>query len=253
MKRININWKMFWILYIGGVIGIIAIFPYASELQKDIMEAAPLPLPIMFLLSVVQGGILLGILLFIGLLLAKKVGLGAPLLEKKLNGEPINVNLLRYVGFSVLLGLVAFLLIVIGELIFIGLGLEIVQEIEPPAWWKGLLASFYGGITEELHLRLFFMTLLVWILSKIKPNQAVHLKVWIAIIVAAIIFGVAHLPAAAAIGDLTCLFVTRTIVLNAIGAIIFGWLYWRQGLEAAIIAHFTADIMLHVILPLVLR
>jgi hypothetical protein len=31
---------------------------------------------------------------------------------------------------------------------------------------------------------------------------------------------------------------------------VFGWLYWRRGLEAAIVAHFAADLVLHVAAPL---
>jgi len=39
--------------------------------------------------------------------------------------------------------------------------------------------------------------------------------------------------------------------LNGLGGLAFGWLYWKQGLESAMIAHFSADIVLHVITPLV--
>jgi hypothetical protein len=35
-------------------------------------------------------------------------------------------------------------------------------------------------------------------------------------------------------------------VLNGIGGIVFGWLYWRNGLESAMTAHFSADIVVHV-------
>ncbi|MCV4861147.1 hypothetical protein OFB63_34375, partial [Escherichia coli] len=35
------------------------------------------------------------------------------------------------------------------------------------ARWKRLLASFYGGINEELLLRLFLMTLVAWLLGRI--------------------------------------------------------------------------------------
>lgn len=31
---------------------------------------------------------------------------------------------------------------------------------------------------------------------------------------------------------------------------VFGWLYWKKGLESAMIAHFSADIIIHVCLPL---
>jgi hypothetical protein len=31
------------------------------------------------------------------------------------------------------------------------------------------------------------------------------------------------------------------------GGIAFGWLFWKWGLESAVVAHFTADVVLHVI------
>ncbi|HEX9332266.1 MAG TPA: hypothetical protein VF896_10280 [Anaerolineales bacterium] len=46
-----------------------------------------------------------------------------------------------------------------------------------PAAWKGFLASFYGGIAEEILLRLFVMSFFVWLghfISKAvegKPQQ----------------------------------------------------------------------------------
>ncbi|MCK7526806.1 MAG: hypothetical protein MZV64_59015 [Ignavibacteriales bacterium] len=49
---------------------------------------------------------------------------------------------------------------------------------------------------------------------------------------------------------LTPLVITRAIVLNGLAGIGFGWLYWKRGLEFAMIAHFSADIVLHVLLAL---
>ena len=43
--------------------------------------------------------------------------------------------------------------------------------------------------------------------------------------------------------------VIRAIMLNGVAGIAFGWLFWQYGLEAAIGAHFTADILLHVLGP----
>jgi len=45
---------------------------------------------------------------------------------------------------------------------------------------------------------------------------------------------------------LTALYVSRIIVLNLSG-VVFGWLYWKRGLENAMMAHFSTDIVLHVI------
>jgi len=116
----------------------------------------------------------------------------------------------------------------------------------------GFLASFYGGIGEEVMMRLFLMTVLVWLSFKLvktadgKPTRA---GVWLAIIITAVMFGVGHLPVTAAMTAITPLILARALLLNGIGGIVFGWLYWKKGLESAIVAHFSADIVLHVLVP----
>ena len=42
------------------------------------------------------------------------------------------------------------------------------------------------------------------------------------------------------------------MLLNGVGGMLFGWLYWKHGLMAAMLAHFSADIVLHVAVPLML-
>jgi hypothetical protein len=252
MKKI-INWKLFWIIFGAGLFGVVASLPYVLELQRETLELVPLPLPVLLIISVVQGGVLVAIAAFIGLVLAPKVGLGAPLLEKKLKGEAVTTNIKKYIGVAALFGVLTTVLIVIGDLMFKALGLEVAADVQSPIWWKGLLAAFYGGITEEILLRLFVVTLLVWILSKLLKNRLNNVKMWFAIILAAILFGVGHLPTASAAGmDMTLLLTLRIILLNAVGGIIFGWLYWKKGFEAAVIAHFTADICLHVVIATIM-
>jgi hypothetical protein len=46
--------------------------------------------------------------------------------------------------------------------------------------------------------------------------------------------------------------IARTLILNGVAGIIFGWLYMKNGLESAMIGHFSCDITLHVLFPLAL-
>src|SRR5699024_738673 len=118
-------------------------------------------------------------------------------------------------------------------------------------WWQGLLAMFYGGITEELMVRLFGMTLIVWLLARITKKEKEEIPnsfYYTAIFLTAILFGLGHLPAAIQIfGELSTIIVARILVLNGLLGIWFGYLYWRKGLEYAIIAHMSADIFIHVL------
>ena len=68
-----------------------------------------------------------------------------------------------------------------------------------------------------------------------------------------VVFGAGHLPTTATVLSLTPLLIARALVLNGIGGIVFGWLYWKRGLLAAMLAHFSADIVLHVAAPLLMQ
>jgi membrane protease YdiL (CAAX protease family) len=257
-----LNWKVFFILWLAAILATLAVLPYAFELQSDIIAQIPIPLPALIAIQVAQSGLLFAVIIFFGMILMKRIGLSAPILDSVTRGESASDKLRGILPLSIALGVFASLLI-------IGLDLYIFQpallrelgdsandlnlQTAQPAAWKGFLASFYGGIAEEVLLRLFVMSLLAWLGSFIsktsegKPTSAIF---WIANILAAVLFGLGHLPATATMIPLTPLIITRAIALNGLGGIAFGYLYWKRGLESAMIAHFSADIVLHVLLAL---
>jgi membrane protease YdiL (CAAX protease family) len=97
------------------------------------------------------------------------------------------------------------------------------------------------------------MSLLAWIgkfISHTFDGHPTPAVMWVANILSAILFGIGHLPATALIIPLTTLVITRAIILNGFVGIVCGYLYWKRGLESAMVAHFSADIVLHVLLAL---
>lgn len=251
------NWKLFLILLIASIFGVIAVLPYTFTLQGGLPQNLPVPLYDLLTAQIIQNAVIFAVAIFIGLNLAKKIGLGLPVLEGWLEGREVKSYLKSILGISIGLGLLAGILIVGLDYLFAlaGVTINVVQAgpLTPPAW-QGFLASFYGGINEEIVTRLFLMTLIAWIIFKIKKTEdgkPTNTGMWLAIILAAIIFGIGHLPALIATTTLTPLLITRVIILNSVGGIIFGWLYWKKGLESSMIAHFSADIVLHVIMPLI--
>jgi membrane protease YdiL (CAAX protease family) len=248
--------KLFTILLVACIFGTIAVLPYTLTLQGENVQNLPVPLYVFLAAQLIQSIVLFGVAIFIGLHLARKIGLGLPILERWLEGEEATKYINSILGISVRLGILAGILIIGIDYLFslLGATINVTQNsINPPAW-QGFLASFYGGINEEILLRLFVMTLIAWIIFKFKKTddkKPTCAGMWIAIVLAAVIFGAGHLPAVMAITTLTPLIIVRTIVLNAVGGIIFGWLYWKKGLESAMVSHFSADIVLHVILPLI--
>jgi len=129
---------------------------------------------------------------------------------------------------------------------------------EGVVWWKAALGGvFYGGIVEEVMVRLFLMTLIVWVLSFIfkKNGNTIPLSFyWIGITLAALIFSAGHLPATEALyGELTALLIVRSFMLNGILAVFFGYLFWKKGLEYAMIAHMMVHIVTQLIILPILK
>lgn len=251
-----VNWKIFFILLSASALSILAIMPFILTLQGDLLRSAPLPLPAVILITLIQSVFLFAILIFIGLRLSNKLGFKMPIIEKFVAKEKIDFNIKSILKTSILLGSLAGIAILLLDFLFFQFGLEsLFQEVSVPIW-QGFLASFYGGISEEIVMRLFFMTFVAWLISKITKTKGKvienNLLVWISIIMAALLFGLGHLPITAELMTLTPIIIFRALLLNGIGGVVFGWLYWKKGLESAMIAHFSADIIIYVCLPFIL-
>jgi membrane protease YdiL (CAAX protease family) len=246
------------------LVSVILITPYVLSLQQFSLQDAKLPMPLVLLLPLqwAQTTILYGIIAALGLIIAGRIGLGLPFLESWLAGRPGWALVRRFLVPAIVVGVLAGIAIVLLDYLVFGprLAAELAQlgQTELPTLgapaWQGFLASFYGGITEEILLRLFVLSLVAWIggfVNRTGTGRPGLTALWIANIVAAVLFGLGHLPATAAAGlPLDALVITRAIVLNGLGGLAFGWFYWTFGLEAAMLSHFSADIVLHVIMPL---
>lgn len=234
----------------------VAVLPYILRHSPEALARTQMPFAAVAALQGLQAFVLLGLLALFGLRMGHRVGLGSPLLQR-FYGAPVDVSRAALRPWhSILLGVVAALAI---------LGLSLVLDpMLPPklnaaaaeaapaakSAIEGFLASFYGGIAEELQLRLFLMTLLVWLMTLAGKHRPKAALVWAAIVIAAIAFGLGHLPMASKIWGLDGFVVFRTVLLNAVGGVVFGWLYWKRGIEMAMLGHFSADIVLHVLAPL---
>jgi membrane protease YdiL (CAAX protease family) len=241
-----INWKLYFILLAASVAGVLLVMPYQLAMLPEPVALTP----VMVLAGLAQNLILFGIAIYLGLLLSRRVGMGLPILEGALAGKPQSRALLSVLPLSVGVGAAGGVVTVLLDLPFQKLSSISLLSTNTPVWWKGLLASFYGGIAEELLCRLFLVSLLAWTTTKVGKKDSgapTNFGVWLSIVLAAVLFGLGHLPATAAVTEITALVVLRAVLLNGLIGVAFGFLYWKKGLESAMIAHFSADIVLHVI------
>ena len=250
--RLDLKTALVWGMLAG--VSAVALMPYLMQLTPQSFANLRIPLPAFIALQGVQALVLLGLLSLLGLRMGHRVNLGSPLLQAWLARRPAPRSASLKPLQAIALGIFAAGLVLGASLVLDPLLPKPLHAMADPgagsSALNGLLASFYGGIAEELQLRLFLMTLLVWLLAVFGRRQPRPAMYWIAIVVAAVVFGAGHLPAAAQVWGLSEIVVVRTIVLNAIAGVAFGWLYWKRGIEMAMLGHFSADIVLHVLAPL---
>lgn len=252
------NWKVFFVL-VGFIIpATFAIWPYASH-QQNISLAWDLLLIdrlINILLFSVLGGI--------GLLLATRIGLGMPFVEGWAKREPMPYRFRNIVAIALIVAVILVVLSMFLHTVVFDppvnamlekMGIAIPEAVNTPPLY-GFLAAISAGITEETEFRLFGLSLLAWLGGLLfhdsdgRPKVAVF---WTANILFALAFGAAHLSTEAAMGiPMTALIVTATLVLNGIGGLAFGWLFWAYGLESAMLAHILADVLRHSLIPFIL-
>ena len=194
MKK-SFSWKIFFILLAASIVGVVAVLPYSLAIQGSQLSELNLPIPawLLILLQIIQNAVLFSVVLLVGLFAANRVGLGLPVLEAKLKGEAVGQKIKAFLLPSILLGIVGSVLVILldtlvfSPLLTAELGKKVAtlnQAALQPAAWKGLLASFYGGIDEEILLRLGLMSVLVWLgrfVSKTEDGHPTLAVLWIAL------------------------------------------------------------------------
>lgn len=246
-------WKIFWVLTGAAVVGYLAVLPYLFQSFGKVLGVGELPMsvPVFVLVQLMQAMILFGLVVGVGLILAQKVGLPMPLLTRWFYHDESQ----RAAGFlrgAALIGLATGAVVVA---VFVVAFLRYL-----PAWpseaavpiWKRLLACVYGAVDEELLLRLFLLSLVLWLVQIVTRTdlRTASAGFWVANILVALIFAAAHLPAAKALMPLTPVVIAAVMTMNSLAGFVFGYLAWTRGIEAAIAAHFASDLVLHLVGPM---
>lgn len=234
----------FWILtLISGALAVLW-FPWPPPMLGMVLALVPLAIAI-----------------GTGLALGRSYGLGAPYLEAWEAGErkkrPGGLALVLAPFGGLLVG--GILLLAIRFLTFLPgvdrIAGRFAAGVQLPLWERWAVVS-YSGLSEEILFRLLTVSLMVWILRRpLLPSSRWPLArcVWIGIVVGALSFGAAHLPKwSAEIAHLPA-FALTILLLNGAAGLLFGYLFWRRGLEVAILCHFGADVAVYILGPALFR
>ncbi len=251
-EQTRLRWKTFWVLLVMFVLAAIANIPHSRAVKELTSQSVDLEKQSILQSIIANAGAALimgSIFIWIGLWISVRANLGAPLIVKKLSGKSFSDSInkktiITSILFGAFVGFLMLALLKIQEYV-LPMG---TAKFKHPSAIPNLFASFSAGITEEIIFRLGIMSLIISIilyLTKAKiPKNGI---VWTGNILTAILFGLIHIPMSSNYFDLTPIVIGTTVLGNIITGTTFGWIFWRYGLIMAMLAHFTFDIIFHVI------
>lgn len=197
-------------------------------------------------LSMIQPIFLTAVCSFFGYILSTKVGLMKPF---KFEKKPVLITFLSSAIFA---------MVMVSDLFTFGRIIpQVLEYYDTPITFITILYSvLYGGIVEEILLRLFFMSLLALIIKAIffRKNENYSPIIFIiANIISALLFAAGHLPATYQLfGEITPLILFRCFLLNGAGGLIFGHLYRKYGIQYAMTAHALCHLISKIIFIIIL-
>ena len=225
---------------IGGFfVGIYQLESFPAEIQQQVIDelnqsglgGISVNL-ILGLVSAYQSALYGFFLGAIGIWLGKKIGLWKD--ETKIEK--------KHLAKAFLISVVGGLAMILSDLFIFGNYSQTLMDsyaIKPTIPYLIAMVT-YGGVIEEVMLRLFFLSLIAFVLYKLfenkkeKPSVAVLM---VSNIAASLLFAAGHLPVTSIMFGLTPMFLLRCFLLNGGIGLMFGWLYRKYGLRYAMIAH----------------
>ena len=213
----------------GFFVGLYQLDSYPEEIRQEIAAQGIYP-ALLGIITAVQAagyGLVLGT---VGILLGKKTDLWKD--ERKLAKKPLIL--------TALVAILGGMLLILSDLLFFGNYSDAIREsyaVKPTVTYI-LAAVVYGGVIEEVMLRLFFMSLLAFLLQKLfRKGSGTTGSLIAANLIAVLLFAAGHLPATAMLMGLTPMIIFRCFLLNGGLGLAFGWLYRKFGLRYAMLAH----------------
>lgn len=246
--------KLAWLIAAGGIAGVLSILLVDIDALVRLLPAEHIPPgginhPLVRIASLIQPVALVAVAVLTGHFLAPRVGLTAPLLEALLARRPMEGAGARLFA-GLLGGLIGGSVIIIGSAILqphfpTGSAARLREFLSavPPA-----TRLLYGGITEEVLLRwgvMTFFTWAAWRMFQRREAMPTRGNFVAANLLAAVLFAAGHLPVAyLVVPHPNLALITFVMVANMSVGVVSGLLFWKRGLESAVIAHVCTHLVL---------
>ena len=190
-------------------------------------------------------GLVLALAVWLGVILGTRVGLGTPLLTAAMQGRTPWRGI-RYLSLPGVAGGV------VGAAWLVTLAMlwpESLSAIDPVynlPWWPKIL---FGGITGELLMRFGVLSLVMWLLwtffgnGRTLPSWKMG---WAAVALSAVLAGALPVYFAWTLSpSMTLMTLLPLAVCEVAYGLLAGLLFWRYGLESAMLAHVLTYLLSH--------
>lgn len=251
------GWKPFVVYLVIILLSFVIFYPAFYQQSLAIMEAGNYDRlsPTWFtILTLVQPFVLTLLALVGGHFLAYKLDLNSVIYQAFESDQKPRENFIKALKPGVCSGALYGIVIVIFDVLLRPWLPELFsQSVQMPDFITVIGNVFYGGVVEEIMLRFGLMTVILYLITFAGQKNSQG-KVIFVIIFQSLLFALGHLPATQALFEMTPVIWMRMLLFNGIGGLIFGWLYYRYHLEAAIISHMSTHIasaLLSVVLALI--
>lgn len=242
MDFLKRNGKYILFLTIFGLVGgyftgLYSVETLSPEMLEQVVQQVG-SVEMVILITTVQSllyGLACGL---VGKFLSKKVGLWRE--NWSLERKPLIA--------AVIVGLITGCALILFDLLWFGNEAAVIrQSYEAKPSLNYMIASLtYGGVIEEVMLRLFLMSLIAFVLQKLVARDKKETMPSILIaanVIAALLFAAGHLPATVMSIGLNPIIIFRCFLLNGGAGLLFGRLYRKYGIHYAMLGHGLAHVV----------
>ncbi len=287
-------WREFWLLWsagaiTGAILAALVRIP-TTPVAAILLLRGHSQKPLLVGTEAIEITVELAIAVSCGLLAAHRIGLGAPIVERWLCGEPIKPQVRAMLVPSLVVGILLAVISMLPNLSVFHPNRQLARHEaerisespdraklteklgrfvdERPLRLTSITVSYLNAaIRGELISRLFLLSIIALIFAKItgSPSGTASNRVLFSAVL-----GVAAIGAIASVAwqgattkmiyssvgmiktvhDSFWLVTARALLRTVPGAIGFGWLYVRRGIESAILSAFVASVVAHLLFVL---
>jgi hypothetical protein len=295
MMEKRLFWREFWILWgagaiTGAIFAALVRIP-TTPIASMLLLRGHTQKPLLVGVEATEITIELAIAVSCGLLAAHPIGLGGPILEKWLCGEPIKAQVRTLLVPSLVVGILLAVISMLPNLSVFHPNRQLAHQEaerisespnrarlaeklgrfvdERPLTLTSLTVSWLNAaIRGELISRLFLLSIIALIFAKItgSPSGTASNRVLFFAVLGVAALGViadvawrkattnmilSSLGSVNLVHDSFWLVIARSLLRTVPGAVGFGWLYVRRGIESAILSAFVASVAAHLLFVLV--